>query len=63
MGKCNLPGIQIDIKPPNALSELVFDSTGMKSILILPWYIINNCYKLMSIYCTKYYQSVLSFFS
>lgn len=36
MGKCNLPGIQIDIKPPNALSELVFDSTGMKSILILP---------------------------
>ncbi|CAD8141739.1 unnamed protein product [Paramecium octaurelia] len=36
IGKCNLPGIQIEIRQPNNPIQLVFDSSGMKSILILP---------------------------
>ncbi|CAD8049462.1 unnamed protein product [Paramecium sonneborni] len=36
LGKCNLPGIQIEIRQANNPSQLVFDSSGMKSILILP---------------------------
>ncbi|CAD8143243.1 unnamed protein product [Paramecium pentaurelia] len=35
-GKCNLPGILIEIRQPNNPNQLVFDSSGMKSILILP---------------------------
>lgn len=35
-GRCNLPGVIIEIRKHNNPHQLVFDSSGMKSIYVMP---------------------------